>query len=113
MILASGGRYEEGAPFLAEAKKIAEKNFPNTATMARVESCEASLEFNRGHLKEAASTLAKAIELQERTLGPNHPELATSLVCYARVLRALHNTAESQRAEARAQSILANAKTLR
>jgi len=113
VILASEKRHEEGAPYLAEAMSIAEKNFPNTAVMARVESCEASLEFNRGHLKEAASTLAKAIDLQERTLGPNHPELATSLVCYARVLRALHNTAESKRAEARAQTILANARTFR
>jgi hypothetical protein len=78
-----------------------------------VEGCQASLEFNRGHLKESARILVKAIALQEQTLGPNHPEVAASLVCYARVLRAMHNTVESNHAEARARTILGNVKTFR
>jgi len=113
VILAAQHRYDEGAPFLDEALSIAEKNFPGTAAMARVQSCMAALEYNRGHFKQSAAIVKKAIALQEQTLGPSDPDLAGSLDVYAQAAHALHHDAESKQAANRAQSIRVHAGAFR
>jgi tetratricopeptide (TPR) repeat protein len=105
-ILFAQGRAEQGEPYLRRALAIGETRFPGTAAMARLQVCLAVLEFSRGHYQESARILQAAIGVQEQMLGPNHPELARSLVFYSAVLRHLRNKTEARQAEIRAKMIL-------
>jgi len=104
-ILSAQRKLDEGEPYLRRALAIGEKRFPGTAAIAHVEVCLAQLEFSRGNLQESARILRAAIELQERTLGREHPEVARSLACYAAVERRLRNRTEAKEAERRANLI--------
>lgn len=105
-ILASQRRAEQGEPYLRRALAIASQRFPDTAAMAHLQSCLASLEFNRGHYREAAAILERAIALEERTLGRSHPEVGHTLLCYSAVLSQLHEKPRSEKARREALAIL-------
>lgn len=108
-ILNAQHRSNEGEPYLRHALAIGEKAFPQTLKMANLELCLASLEAGRGNLKEAARLLEKVIAMQERLLGPQHPDLAQSLVGYSIVLRGLHQKSEAKIVQNRANLILKSA----
>jgi hypothetical protein len=40
--------------------------------------------FQQGNYTKAAMAATKAVQAAEQTLGLNHPDVATGLVCYAR-----------------------------
>lgn len=105
-ILSEQHRAEEGEPYLQRALAIGEKVFPQTAAMAKLQVCVAALELSRGNLLESARTLQMAIALQERTLGPTHPEVARSLGYYSVTLRRMHDKTAARQAENRAKAIL-------
>jgi len=73
--------------------------------MATLRANLASLEAGRGHYQIAAKIMEEVIAMQEKTLGPNHPQLAASLANYSSVLRQLHQKTEAKRAENRANAI--------
>jgi tetratricopeptide (TPR) repeat protein len=112
-VLASQHRYEEGAPYINQAWAVAEKNFPDTPAMSRVQSCMAALEYNRGHYKQASAMLKKVIAFEEHTPGVSDHDLAASLDVYAESERALHHDAESKLAAKRAQSLRVQAAAFR
>jgi tetratricopeptide (TPR) repeat protein len=105
-ILVSQRRAAEGEPYLRRALAIGEKAFPGTLKMANLEMCLAAFEASRENLKEAAILLEKVIATQERVLGPEHPDLANTLVGYSNVERRLHHKTEAKNAKNRANSIL-------
>ncbi len=105
-VLGEQKRYDDGEPYLRRALEIGEKAFPETARLAMMRANLASLEAGRGHYDIAAKILESVITLQEKTLGPNHPQLATSLENYSVVLRQLHQKTEAKRSENRANAIL-------
>jgi tetratricopeptide (TPR) repeat protein len=108
-ILNAQHRVNEGEPYLRHALAIGEKAFPQTLKMANLELCLAALEAGRGNLKEAARLLEKVIAMQERLLGPEHPDLAQSLIGYSTVLRSLHQKSEAKIVQNRANLILKSA----
>ncbi len=105
-ILSEQRRAEEGEPYLRRAIAIGEKVFPQTAAMAKLQVSVAALEFSRGNLQESARILQIAIALQERTLGPAHPEVARSLGYYSLTLRRMHDRTAARQAEDRSKAIL-------
>jgi tetratricopeptide (TPR) repeat protein len=105
-ILSEQHRAEAGEPYLRRAIAIGEKAFPQTAAMAKLQVCVAALELSRGNPQESARILRLAIALQERTLGPAHPEVARSLGYYSVTLRRMHDKAGARQAENRAKAIL-------
>jgi hypothetical protein len=60
-----------------------------------------------GHYARAESLFEWALAIQERTLGPDHPDVATSLENYADILRKTHRKTEAIVVEARAKAIRA------
>lgn len=105
-VLADEKRFDEGEPYLRRALAICEKNCEGTARLASMHAGLAALEASRGNYQTAAKLLEGAIEVQERLLGPEHPQLALSLASYSDVLRHLHQKAEAKRAANRANAIL-------
>lgn len=67
----------------------------------------AMLFATKGKYTEAASLFKQAIELREKVLGPDHPNLAASLEGYAAVLIKLGRAGEATPLEQRAQTIRA------
>jgi len=63
-----------------------------------------------GRLAEAKPLYQRALALIERTLGPEHPNLAATLDNYADLLRKMQRAAEAETAEARAKAIWAKQK---
>jgi tetratricopeptide (TPR) repeat protein len=105
-VLAGQNRSGEGEPYLRRALAIAEKQFPDGLKMANLQLCLAKLEADRENLKAAVRLLEKVIAIQERLLGPEHPQLANTLVAYSNVLRRMHQKAEARQALNRANLIL-------
>lgn len=108
-VLASDHRAAEGEPYLRRALAIGEIAFPRSLKMANLQLCLAALEESRDNFKAAAHLLEQAIATQERVLGPEHPELAHSLVGYASVLRHMHQKTQAKNALHRANMILKSA----
>ena len=104
-ILSQQHRVAEGEPYLRRALAIgenisAEFEDDESATL----SC--SIETSHGNFQEAARLLEKVIAIQERLLGPEHPQLARTLVNYSGVLRRLHQNNEAKQVRNRANLIL-------
>jgi tetratricopeptide (TPR) repeat protein len=108
-ILVAQHRAAEGEPYLQHAMEIGAKAFPGTSKMANLKVCLAALEVSRNNFKEAARLLEEVISIQERVLGPEHPELAHSLAAYATVLHHLHQKSEAKNALNRANMIMKSA----
>jgi tetratricopeptide (TPR) repeat protein len=64
----------------------------------------------QGKYAEAEAPFKTAIELREQALGPNHPDLASSLEGYTRVLHKLGRAPEAAPLEERARAIRARQK---
>jgi tetratricopeptide (TPR) repeat protein len=111
IVLTAQHRSAEGEPYLRRALAIVEKSFPGSLKMANLQICLAALEAERANLKESASLLQKAMAIQERVLGPDHPELAHALAAYSTVLRRLHQKTEAKNALNRSNMILKSALT--
>jgi hypothetical protein len=65
----------------------------------------AVIQAKQGHYGEAERFIRRSLEISEKTLGSEHPEVAASLKVFAQVLRKVHGDTEARRAEARAQNI--------
>jgi tetratricopeptide (TPR) repeat protein len=61
----------------------------------------------QGRHAEAEPLYRRALAIREKTLGPDHPDVATVLVNYAALLRETGRGAEAEKLEARAQAIRA------
>ncbi len=59
----------------------------------------------RGHYAEAEPLYERSLAIQEKVLGPEHPDVATSLENYAALLRETARADEAERMEARAKAI--------
>ena len=104
-VLASEKRAEEGEPYLRRAIDIAERASESADTQ-RLRDQLARLQIGRRNYEAAAAVLKEVVDEQERTWGPNSPQLAAALERYADVLRKMHQTSEAKRAGDRAQAIL-------
>ena len=67
----------------------------------------ALLRVAESRYSEAESLYERALAIREKTLGPEHPELATSLENYAALLRETARAEEAEMLEARAKAIRA------
>ncbi len=67
----------------------------------------ALLYYAQGQYSQAEPLYQRALAIREKTLGPEHPKLATSLENYAALLRKLDRTAEAESMEVRAKAIRA------
>ncbi len=61
----------------------------------------------QGRYAEAEPLLKRALAIREKTLGPEHPRVATTLENYAALLRKTGRTTEAAKLEARAKAIRA------
>ncbi len=61
----------------------------------------------QGHYAEAEPLYQRSLAIVEKALGPEHPDLATSLENYAALLRETARADEAERMEARAKAIRA------
>ena len=55
--------------------------------------------------RRASRHCAGSLAIREKTLGPEHPDVAASLENYAKLLRKMKNAAEAVQMEARAKAI--------
>ena len=61
----------------------------------------------QSHYAEAEPLHKRSLAIREKTLGPEHPGVATSLENYAALLRQTARADEAERMEARAKAIRA------
>ena len=61
----------------------------------------------QGKYAQAEPLYRRALAIQEKALGPEHPQVATVLENYADLLRKMKRDAEADKMEARAQAIRA------
>ena len=62
---------------------------------------------DQGRYAEAEPLYKRALAIREKALGPEHPDVATSLENYAALLRETARVDEAERLEARAKAIRA------
>ena len=67
----------------------------------------AELYHGQGRYAQAEPLLKRSLAISEKALGPDHPDVATSLENYAAQLRKMHRDAEAEKLEARAREIRA------
>ncbi len=65
----------------------------------------ARLYGDQGKYAEAEPLVKRALAIQEKALGPQHPNVAQGLENYAALLRKTGRTAEADKMEARAKAI--------
>ncbi len=61
----------------------------------------------QGNYAEAEPLYQRSLAIQEKALGPEHPDVATSLENYAALLRQTARIDKAERMEARAKAIRA------
>ncbi len=67
----------------------------------------AALYKGQGHFAEAEPLYQRALAVYEKALGPEHPDVATSLENYAALLRETEREDRAEEMEARAKAIRA------
>ena len=67
----------------------------------------AALYQAQGKYAEAEPLFRQSLAIVEKALGPEHPNVATALDNYAKLLRKTNRNAEAAKLEARAQAIRA------
>ncbi len=90
IVLAEQKRWDQAEPYVLHALEIA-KALPETAGRADVEEDLALLQAHRGQFRDAAQTMEHVIGIEERTLRPDDPRLARSLLSYAAYLRKIRH----------------------
>lgn len=68
---------------------------------------EAATLYSSGKFPEAIALVQRALAIQEKALGPEHPDVATTLDGYATLLRKTNRAAEAAEMETRATAIRA------
>jgi tetratricopeptide (TPR) repeat protein len=63
------------------------------------------LYFSQRRYEEAESSYRRALEIREKSLGPNHPDLAQTLNGYAALLKKTKRKAEAEALLTRANEI--------
>ena len=106
VILGGQKRFDEGEPYLRQALEIEERSAPGTVRTEQMRGNLAALEASRGDWQSAADLLERVIAAEERSLGPNHPTLATALANYSEAMKHLNRKAEAKQAERRASAIM-------
>ncbi len=61
----------------------------------------------QGRYAEAEPLYQRSLTIMEKALGPEHPNVATTLENYAELLRTMNRDAEAKSMEARAKAIRA------
>ena len=92
-------------PLLARAVATLEKTGGDGRALATALNNLAGLRFRAGAYRDAEPMLARALQLEEKALGPDDPELAVTLDNYAAVLTALERGPEADAARHRAMAI--------
>ena len=87
------------------ALEIAQKTCPDSSCVAGLLVHLGQLAYEQGDLVASESFLRRAIAAQEKSLGPQHPDLARSLNDLARTLAAQGNKAEALADALRAETI--------
>jgi tetratricopeptide (TPR) repeat protein len=93
------------APLLARAVATLEKTDGDGRALATALNNLAALRFREGAYRDAGPMLAQALQLEEKALGPDDPELAVTLDNYAAVLTTLERGPEAEAARHRATAI--------
>lgn len=104
------GRYTQARRFIALASAMCDKGLGSEKIVVDTNHCDVAAQ-RVYWLMIAIVAYHKAIEINEKTLGPEHSELAASLERFAAFLRTHGSDAESNRKEAAA--LEARAKAIR
>ncbi len=79
----------------------------DVVTLTRVQRGPGRAVLGLGPLRRHRAPLQALLGHQEEGLGPDHPEVATSLENYAALLREAGRTVDADKMEARAEAIRA------
>jgi len=63
--------------------------------------------YNQGQYAQAEPLYKRSLQIKEKALGPDHPDLATGLENYAKLLRKTNRDAEAVKLDVRAKAIRA------
>ena len=99
--------YPEAEKLFLAALKEAEKFGEQDLRLATSLNNLALLYSAQGRYAQAESLNQRALGIQEKALGPEHPQVATLLENYAALLHKLNRDAQADKIEARAQAIRA------
>src|SRR5260370_324592 len=69
--------------------------------------------YERGQYTEAEPLYERALAIREKALGPEHPDVATTLENYASLLRKMDRSQEAEPLESRARAIRAKKRLIR
>ena len=92
---------------MKEALACAEGNWPDQPRVAGSLSMLAQLYVFQKKHEDAEPLYRRGVAILEKSLGPNHPDLAPTLEAYALLLRDLKRPAEAKEMEARAVALKA------
>ena len=101
-------RYAEAEKLYLAAVKEVEKfepQEPHLTQTAMTLTLLAELYRKQSKYAEAEPLLQRAVAIQEKVLGPEHPKLGDSLKTYADILGKMKRKAEAQKIKARAKAI--------
>jgi hypothetical protein len=70
----------------------------------------ADIQTGQGNYTDAEPLYQRALEVRERVLGADHPDVATTLTSYARLLRKMGRAEEAGKLEARVRAIRTKAR---
>lgn len=99
------GRYDEAEEKLRAAAQHARAAGFDDARLAATLYRLAVVAERRGHVGEALDLYRRALAIEERALGPDHPYVAMVLGSYAALLRRGGQATQAAALEARARSI--------
>ncbi len=99
-------KYAEAEKLFTDGLKVAEQSGSNKSHIAASLNNLAELYRAQGKYADAEPLYKRSIELDEKALGPNHPDVATLLGNYAALLRKTNRNAEAEKLEARQKAIL-------
>lgn len=73
------GKYSQAEPLFVQALKIQQQAAPTSAQMGWLLGGLGTLYESEGRYNEAAGLMASALKVQAKALGPDHPEVASTL----------------------------------
>ena len=99
------GRYGAAERLWLAALKEGEISKPQDPIVTEIINNLALLYYTQGKHTEAEPLYQRSLAIQEKALGPEHPDVATSLENYAKLLSETNRDDEAAEMEARAQAI--------
>ena len=104
------GHYASAEPLDKRALGILEEDFGSSSSrLSPILGGLSEIFFLQGRYTEATTQLQRQLEIQEKVLGPDNPEIASILDNYSAVLLKTDHPAEAAQAAARAKAIRAKA----